>query len=408
MRVILHDFGGYAFPVQLSRSLAERGHEVHHAFAAGLQTPHGPLVRRPSDPRNLRFAPLSIGQPFAKYGLVKRFRHERRYGAAFASLVRRVKPDVVLSANTPLGANDLALTAARRAAVPFVPWIQDVLSVGIGAALQERFRGAARPITAYYQRLERRLWTHASSLVLISDGFSDVAHRWRIPAGRVHVIENWAPVPDLPVSDRVNPWACEHGVAERPCLIYSGALGLKHSPRLLLDLARTMQRAAPDARLIVISEGPGAGFLATEQRAIGLTNLQVLGYQPFERLHEVYGSADVLLAVLTPGASTFSVPSKVLSYLCAARPIVAAIPATNPAARVIAGHRAGIVVDPNDSRCFAAEAIGLLHSPGVRETMGMNGRAFAERTFDIDRITSQFEEVLGGAMGRPAKGASPV
>ena len=53
----------------------------------------------------------------------------------------------------------------------------------------------------------------------------------------------------------------------------------------------------------------------------------LLPYQPFGRLSEVLASADVLVALLESDAGAYSVPSKVLTYLAAGRPILGAIPA---------------------------------------------------------------------------------
>jgi len=142
----------------------------------------------------------------------------------------------------------------------------------------------------------------------------------------------------------------------------------------------------------VVSEGPGADWLA-EHAAPG-DALRLLPYQPYERLPEVLASADVLVAVLEPDAGEFSVPSKVLTYLCAGRPVLGALPAGNLAARVIERSGAGIVVPPRDPRALVAAAEELLADSGRREELGGAARSYAETTFDLDRIADRFEEVL--------------
>ena len=52
MKILVHDYAGHPFQVQLSRELASRGHTVRHAYAGGLQTPRGELQKRESDPDN--------------------------------------------------------------------------------------------------------------------------------------------------------------------------------------------------------------------------------------------------------------------------------------------------------------------------------------------------------------------
>jgi glycosyltransferase involved in cell wall biosynthesis len=89
----------------------------------------------------------------------------------------------------------------------------------------------------------------------------------------------------------------------------------------------------------------------------------------------------------------FSVPSKVLSYLCAGRPVLAAVPPGNLAARVVARAGAGITVDPTDKGAFIAGALDLLADPSP----GRAARKYAERTFDIAAIGERFESILSPA-----------
>jgi len=66
MRSLINDHAGHPFQVQLSRSLAARGHEVLHTFMAELQTPRGVLRLDESDPASLSIAPLPISTPFSR------------------------------------------------------------------------------------------------------------------------------------------------------------------------------------------------------------------------------------------------------------------------------------------------------------------------------------------------------
>ncbi|MFL5257904.1 MAG: hypothetical protein ACJ8AI_34495, partial [Rhodopila sp.] len=91
---------------------------------------------------------------------------------------------------------------------------------------------------------------------------------------------------------------------------------------------------------------------------------------------------------------SFSVPSKILSYLCAGRPILLAAPEENLAARTVRRARAGFVVAPDNRAAFLEAARILRSDPACRAEMAANGRAYAEQTFDLDRITDRFESIL--------------
>jgi glycosyltransferase involved in cell wall biosynthesis len=88
----------------------------------------------------------------------------------------------------------------------------------------------------------------------------------------------------------------------------------------------------------------------------------------------------------------------VLTYLCAARPVLLAVPAGNLAARIVERNGCGIVVPPTDTDAFLDAASRLLRDTDARDRMGAAARAYAERTFDIEQITSRFERVLESAL----------
>jgi glycosyltransferase involved in cell wall biosynthesis len=133
-----------------------------------------------------------------------------------------------------------------------------------------------------------------------------------------------------------------------------------------------------------------------------LPNLRLLPFQPIDQYPDVLGAADVLVALLEPTAGTFSVPSKVLSYLCAGRPILAAIPPQNLAARTIERAGAGLVVSPTDEEAFLVAAKQLLVDGVVRTAAGRSARAYAEATFDTEVITDRFQQVIERAIRRSA------
>jgi colanic acid biosynthesis glycosyl transferase WcaI len=142
--------------------------------------------------------------------------------------------------------------------------------------------------------------------------------------------------------------------------------------------------------VVVVSQGVGRQWLEEEAKAKGLDNLRLFDFQPFDQLSNVFGSADVLMAILEPFAGELSVPSKILSYLCAERPLLAALPPENLASRIIARAGAGQVVAPADEIAFLAAADALFHDQDLRRRCAAAGRAYAETTFDIDRIGKRF------------------
>jgi glycosyltransferase involved in cell wall biosynthesis len=394
MRILVHDFGAYSFAAQLSRALARRGHVVRHAYCGSLQTtPRGAMTPRADDPESLTFEALTLPEPLEKYRFVTRWRQENAYGRLAADAVDRFQPDVLLSANTPLDAQRRLLRRCQRRGVRFVFWLQDLIGVAAQRLLRGRFLGVGTLVGHYYARLERRLLRASDAVVGITEDFRPLLREMGLEEEAVRIVENWAPLDEVPPRPKENAWAEAHGLAGKRVLLYSGTLGMKHNPELLLQLAKRYE-GDDGVRVVVVSQGLGADWLARKQAAQGLDHLLLLDFQPYAQMPEVLGAADVLLAVLEPDAGVFSVPSKVLTYLCAARPLVLAVPPENLAARIVRREDAGTVVAPTDASAFVDAAAGLLQDAEARDRMGRNARRYAERAFAIDAIADQFEEVL--------------
>ena len=397
MHVFLHDFGGYPFPLDLSRTLARRGHEVTHAWCSSLDTnPGGRHDRLPSDPPSLRLVPVDLGSPLAKSNYIRRWREERRYGRLLSGLVEQTRPDVVVSANTPLDAQGSIVDSTQRLGIPFVFWVQDLIGMAASTLLPRRLPVLGHAVGRHYVAYEKRLLRRSQAVVPITDDFVPVLASAGIAPSRITTIENWAPIDRLPVRPKDNPWACENGLADCMVFLYTGTMATKHDPDTIVLLAEHM-RGRDDVRIVVVSHGPGAEHLEAARASRGLANLVVKGYQDAARLPDVLGAADVLVAILNVDASRFSVPSKVLAYLCASRPLLLAVPEENLASRIVIRERAGLVAPPDDVPAFLGAASTLLDQPALRLELGRNGRRFAETAFDRERIADRFESVLAGA-----------
>ncbi|MBA3717025.1 MAG: glycosyltransferase family 4 protein, partial [Actinobacteria bacterium] len=350
----------------------------------------GDLELRDDDPPTLVIEPVDMGGQFAKYAPAKRLRQELSYGLRVGRRIVGEQPDAVLSGDTPLFAQAVILRSCRRKRIPFVFWLQDLYSIAMQPEAERRLPLVGRPLGRALVGLERRALAESDAVVAVSGDFRATLLRWGLPSEQVHVVENWAPVDELPVRPRANEWACRHGLNGKPVLLYSGTLGLKHDPGLLLELAT----ALPDATTVVASEGLGADWLAERPRE----NLVLLGFQPYEELPDVLGAGDVLVVILERDAGKFAVPSKVLSYLCAGRPLLAALPSDNLAAKVVESSGAGVLVEPDDAEGLVEGARRLLGDADLRARLGAAGRAYAEKTFDIAAIGDRFEEVISSVV----------
>ncbi|MGH9223246.1 MAG: glycosyltransferase family 4 protein [Acidimicrobiales bacterium] len=394
LRLLVHDYGGYSFIEELARELARRGHWVHHVHYASLRSGKGALSRLDTDPDTLTFTGLTVGAEFDRYRPMDRLRLERRYANELASVAREWGPDVVLASNTPLLVLHWLRPQLAQAGVPLVNWLQDLHSIAMGEDLGRRAGAAARPAGWAMERVESRLLRRCAAVIAITADFLPMLRQWSIPEDRVHVIQNWAEL--RAPAPRHNAFSAEHGLDGRVTLLYAGTLGLKHEPHQLVALAEAF-RDRPDVALVVVTEGIGRARLEQEKQSRDLANLVLVDFQPPGRVPEMLATGDVLLSMVRPEAGRFSVPSKVLGYLVAGRAQLASIPPENLSARIVEESGGGLVVRPGDEGEWLAAARRLVDDTRLRDTLGRQGRAYAEAHFDVGSSADRIEAVLAGA-----------
>lgn len=397
MRVVVCDYSGHPFQVQLARELASRKHDVQHIHFAEFQTPKGQLKRLPTDPPNLDLQAVSLGRPFAKYVWIKRWLQEREVGRLIVKKIVAFAPDVVIASNVPLDGLSIVADYCFREGIPLIFWQQDIYSIAIQEILSRKLSILGSLIGAYYKRIERRVLNRSACVIVISADFLDVLDKYfGVKGKKLHVIENWAPIDEIKPFEKVNQWSRQQRLDQVELVLYTGTLGLKHDPAQIIAVAQKLKRRAR-TKILVISEGPGADWLAAQAQLSELSNLSVMPFQSYGVYPDVLGSADVLLAILEPTCGVFSVPSKVLSYLCAGRPIVLAAPTENLASKIVERSGGGLSIPAGDGDRLGNAILQLLDDPERRKQMARDARSFAEKTFNIKDIGDKFEAVLKSA-----------
>ena len=276
MRIVIHDYAGHPFQLQLSRSLASRGYEVIHQYNGSFLGPKADLRRREEDSERLQVEAVMNSRPVVKNSISKRFASNIEHGRLTCARLEDWNPDIVVTANTPLEAVDQIQRYCWRADIPHIFWVQDLIAVAFEKIVAKKIPVVGNAAGRWYNGYEHRLLRRASQVVVISDDFRPFVP---VEAKKVSTIENWAPLADLPQRPVDNEWSRAHGLSNTQNVVYSGTLGMKHNPALLLRLARDF-RSRPDVRVVVVSEGDSIVWLKARVAEEGLTNVVFLPFQP--------------------------------------------------------------------------------------------------------------------------------
>lgn len=394
MRILVHDHSGHPFQAELSRELSRRGHDVTHSYVSGYVSGKGRLEQLPGE--TVRFVGIGGGKPVANNKLLSRLWREVTRGFALVRHVRQVRPDIVLVSNVQIPTLvifTVAMVAMRR---PWVLWHQDVYAVAVRSFVGTKLPSRLGLVATGFEICERWCSRRAAAIVVIADSFVPVHERWGT-ADKVTVIPNWAPLEEIRPVPHKNDWSIEQRLDDVVTLMYSGTLGLKHNPTLLVSLARKVLDRGQPVRLVVVNTGLAQEMIgrAASQADVPVT---LLPFQPYERLSEVLGTGDVLVVLLEREAGAFSVPSKTLSYLCAGRPILGLMPRENLAAALIE-EAGGLVLPPDDQALDAAAEwlVATYSDAEERERLGEASRELAEREFALAGCADRFERILDRA-----------
>lgn len=242
-------------------------------------------------------------------------------------------------------------------------------------------------IGAWYRKLERPQVRKSDHVIHITEAFCHQTRKWGRPSDRTSVIINCGAIDAITVLERENSWAKRQGLIQRKRFLYSGTLALKLNPNHLVALARSLEDTD---ELIVVPSGVGADYLASITKKI--PKLRLLPLQDIEQFAMVLASAGVFVALIERNAGVSSMPSKILSYLCAGRPIVLATPQENFSAQILRNTGAGVVLEPADTEGFLNAAKMLGGTPETKLGTLSKGRKYAEENFQLKKVASDFAE----------------
>ncbi len=391
MRILVHDHSGHPFQAELSRELARRGHDVTHSYVEGYVSGKGKLEAAPGE--TITFEGIGGAKLIDNQRMAQRLVREIRRGFELVRHVRQVNPDITMMSNVQIPTLVIFAFAMAVLRKPWVLWHQDVYAIAVksfsGSKLPKHFAAVAWA----FEVAERWCSRRAAAIVVIASSFVPVHEKWGT-AAKVTVIPNWAPLDEIRPVERKNDWAIEHEVDDVRTLVYSGTLGLKHNPELLVHLAKATADAGQPVRLVVVNSGPAVDVLRAEAERLDVP-ITLLPFQPYERLPEVLGSGDVLVVLLEKEAGAFSVPSKTLSYLCAGRPVLGLMPAENLASSLVT-RAGGLVLPPAEASVAEAGAwlVQVLQDDEMRTELGEASRDLAEQEFALDGCATKFEGLL--------------
>jgi colanic acid biosynthesis glycosyl transferase WcaI len=257
-----------------------------------------------------------------------------------------------------------------------------------------------RPVLPVLYWMESFAYRNAKLIVTITEGMRQRIAAKGVPASKVVLVPAAADSAVLCARSlaEAERFRTVHGLNGKFIVAHSGNMGVKQGLDTVLDAALQLQERKD---IVFLLAGDGAMKLHLTNRAavLGLENVRFLQVQEKTEFLQMLAAIDLAMIVQQSTVSDIVFPSKTVTLLSAARPIVASVSAECEIGRVIRQSRAGVVVEPENAGALATTVSELLSNPQRRAAMSDCGRRYALQHWDERFIFPSFESHLVSASG---------
>jgi glycosyltransferase involved in cell wall biosynthesis len=379
--------------LESARLLRDRGYEV--SVLTGFPNYPDGVIPEPYRGRWLQTEHLdgirvlrSAVYPAPNRGFLKRLVNHTSFALSATLTSRRAgDADVVIAETPPLFT---ALAAVFVARLRKARLILNVADLWPESAVQLGMLKNPHAIRAA-QAIERFAYRNADVIAGPTPGVCAGIEAAGEPASKVRLLPNavdvdrFAPNGDVP--------------SERKRVVYCGTVGLAQGVRTFLEAARELDGERPDLEFLVVGDGAERGELEALAREWGLGNVTFTGRVTHAEVPRVVGSAAVTVMLLRD-VPLFrdALPTKILEYMAAGRPVVAA--AAGQVAELVESVEAGIVCPPEDGGAVAEAIRRLAADDAEARRLGQNGRRYVEENLSRRSMVDRLEREIQGLLQR--------
>jgi glycosyltransferase involved in cell wall biosynthesis len=273
-----------------------------------------------------------------------------------------------------------AMEVARQRGVPAILEVNSPL-----IEEQNRYR---RPVDSTLARnVAKRAFSAANALIAVSQEVADYLTQFEEARGKITVIPNGVDLSRFPIGLSGSRRRCLGAFV----VGFVGSLKPWHGMDVLVDAFALLSLRVPEARLLIVGDGPERSNI--EQRIVrkGLSSLvDFTGEVPPNEIPGLLASMDLAVAPYAQSSEFYFSPLKIYEYMAASLPIVASD--VGQIGEFVEHGLTGWLV-PAGNCATLAEAIGNLKGrPDLMRAIGLAARekVLRERTWDmvVERINS--------------------
>jgi len=306
------------------------------------------------------------------------------------ALILQEKPNLIFAVFQPLTVGVTLPLLARMKGAKLILNVQDLhpdVPIELGMIQNPLMIKVLRALESFGYK-------QANALAVICDSFKEHCVARGACAENVAVIPNWIDLDEIQPGDRSNKLRTKLGLEDHHFVVlYAGTVGWVSGAAVMLKVASFLSDLG-DLRIVFVGEGPLLSMLKKEAEMLDLDNVIFAPFQPRELVPQVQAMSDVSVVSLEAGKGRASVPSKVLGYMAAARPVLASVDADSETARTINLADCGWVIESGNAEKLADSIRYIRGQPALRKRLGKNGRDFLENNYARAKVTEKYIELF--------------
>ncbi|WP_346848623.1 MULTISPECIES: glycosyltransferase family 4 protein [unclassified Clostridium] len=321
---------------------------------------------------------------------VKRLRNYLSFtwSSVFSGAKHIEEQDVIITESPPLflGWSGYVLSKMKKAKFVFnVSDLWPESAVKLGVLHNKAMIKASTWLEEFCYRKAAAVTGQTKGIVdnIVSRGFDK---------NKVHIITNGVDTEFFKKENKSEEFRESIGIEDKFAVVYAGIHGIAQGLEVLVDAAEIIKEEK-EIQIVFIGEGPEKPMLMNRVKEKKLENVTFLPMQHKKDMPKIIASMDATVVPLKKlDIFKGALPSKMFENLASEIPIVLAV--EGEAENLINSAKAGIVVEPENSKEIAEAILRLYKDKELREKLGENGREYAIRNFSREAIARKLENIL--------------
>lgn len=341
-----------------------------------------------------RFGIKFIYEPgYRKNVDLRRIRSHRIAAKNLTALLEREGDYDLLYAEIP--PNDVALAAAEFAQRRGIPFVADVNDLWPEAMRMVLDIPVFSDILFYpLKRDAEKVYRLVSGVIGTSDEYRDRPFRNQdrpVPRETVYV-GNELSVFDAGAEENMGSIRKENGEF---WVTYAGTIGTSYDIRtMILSAEELAGRGRTNIKFKILGDGPMKKELEDLAVSRNISNVEFLGYAPYDKMAAYLKASDILVNSFVRKAPQ-SIVTKIGDYLAAGRAMINTCMSPEFRAKV-ENDGFGVNIIPEDAEILADAVESLYQDEALRLEMGRRARQIAEEQFDRPQSYRRIEKLIRG------------